>query len=531
MQLLKFVVLFGATTNAKKDCKRMKTFEGVTFCADDYNIIKDDDPIIRGTSEDDYIKGTDGHDQISGQDGNDLIFGLEGNDLVLAHDGNDVVLGGDDNDMMKGGPGNDIILGGHGNDYLILDEGKDMAYGGPGDDMFIAHDGGDGMFGGEASQVGNTFIIGNTMEHGDSEIKDFWVNEANTIIARDNECDMEVSIDRDDLHSCNSTSPILHIGNEECVVTIYYDSPELNVTNQVCASKDLSCTASRNELSSLHEDLLQSKKNFEQEANDTITDLYNFYLDGSNLFDFTENLSEINEQVFTHYMNSNCEDADKVIELDDLRVGPIFPDECKTILADIVQENDSETNVLEDTLSRDICVRNKLELACREKSQNINDKIIYFTNLQEGLDEQIAKVIQTVCIDKNASECSFDTLESEWKLTNVTVVAVSPEARVEQLTEICEHLDAEYASLELHVQIHDETRAFKDWLSAKFGLEASDFEAADFEAVATLTDVIEDAQLDETVPSESQVADQVQSEIDDVQSETQSQEDQSQQDV
>ena len=224
------IALFGATTDAKKACKRMTTLEGVTFCADDYNVIHGNDPIIRGTSEADYIKGSDGHDQISGEDGNDLIFGLEGNDLVLAHDGNDVVLGGDDKDMMKGGPGNDIILGGSGNDYLLLDEGKDMAYGGPGDDTFIAHDGGDGMFGGEASQEGNTFIIGNTMEHGESEIKDFWVNEANTIIAKDNECDMEVSINRDDLHSCNSTSPVLHIRNEECVVTVYYDSPELNLT-------------------------------------------------------------------------------------------------------------------------------------------------------------------------------------------------------------------------------------------------------------------------------------------------------------
>ena len=116
------------------------------------------------------------------------------------------------------------------------------------------------------------------------------MNEANTIIARDNECDLEVTINRDDLHSCNSTSPVLHIRNVECVIAVYvyYDSPELNLTQELCASKDLSCTATRNELSSLHENLLNTVEIFEQYANDTITDIYNFYLDGSDLFDFTE---------------------------------------------------------------------------------------------------------------------------------------------------------------------------------------------------------------------------------------------------
>ena len=73
-----------------------------------------------------------------------------------------------------------------------------------------------------------------------------------------------------------------------------------------------------------------------------------------------------------------------------MRIGPIFPDECETILKEIIQENDIENNILEDTVSTDICVYNHLLSACGEKTRNINDKIIYFTSLQVGLDEQVA---------------------------------------------------------------------------------------------------------------------------------------------
>ena len=95
------------------------------------------------------------------------------------------------------------------------------------------------------------------------------------------------------MHSCNSTNPVLHIRNVECVATVYYDSPEL--TQEVCVSRDLSCTASRNELSDLHETLMEHMVMFEERANDTIADLYSFFLDGSDLFDFTENLDDLNE--------------------------------------------------------------------------------------------------------------------------------------------------------------------------------------------------------------------------------------------
>ena len=77
-----------------------------------------------------------------------------------------------------------------------------------------------------------------------------------------------------------------------------------------------------------------------------------------------------------------------------------------------------------------------------------------------------------MCKNKLVTECSLSTLESEWKQTNVTVISVSPEARVPLKTEgICGHLEAEYASLELHVHVHEETLAFKEWLLAKYSLE------------------------------------------------------------
>ena len=78
--------------------------------------------------------------------------------------------------------------------------------------------------GGQASEIGNTFIIENTAEYGASSINDFWLDKKNTIVARDENCDSEVIFTRHDLEMCIPVgNPVLKIENHDCVTTIYAD--------------------------------------------------------------------------------------------------------------------------------------------------------------------------------------------------------------------------------------------------------------------------------------------------------------------
>ena len=171
------------------------------------------------------MQGSDENDEISGRREDDLIFGNEGNDVIEGDQGNDVILGGDGDDTIIGGLDNDIMLGGNGNDTLLLDFGKDQAYGGPGDDTFIAKDGGDYLTGGTSGENGNTFIIDNTSQNGETRIRDFWLNENSTIVGRDADCEFEVTFTHEELKHCMENDPVLNISNQECVVSTYYETP------------------------------------------------------------------------------------------------------------------------------------------------------------------------------------------------------------------------------------------------------------------------------------------------------------------
>ena len=179
------LLLVGAFAAA--DCDRT-ALEGVTFCEEDYNVIDDQYGSVRGTRADDYIKGSWKGDEISGRVGDDLIFGRDGEDTIMGDSGNDVLLGGDHDDKIIGGKGDDFMLGGKGDDTLDMDQDFDTAYGGPGDDTLILKDGGDQAHGGTASKFGNTFIIESTSENGASFVNDFWLDERNTIVAKDSDC-------------------------------------------------------------------------------------------------------------------------------------------------------------------------------------------------------------------------------------------------------------------------------------------------------------------------------------------------------
>lgn len=166
---------------------------------------------------------------------------MDGDDTIHGDEGNDTLIGGKGDDYIVGGEDNDVILGGQGNDTIELDEGKDKAYGGSGDDVLISMDGGDELSGGSAVD-GNTFVIMNTTENGEVLIKDFWSNEKNNIVIRDNQCATEAQFEIDDLSAClpsAESKPNLHVNVEDCTTTfgIKSDSEEY----ELCKTHDLMC--------------------------------------------------------------------------------------------------------------------------------------------------------------------------------------------------------------------------------------------------------------------------------------------------
>ena len=263
----------------------------MTFCEEDYNVIDDQYGSVKGSRADDYIKGSWKGDEISGRVGDDLIFGRGGEDTVHGNNGNDVLLGGDGDDKISGGKGDDFMLGGKGNDVLYMNEDFDTAYGGPGDDTLVLKDGGDQAHGGTATQNGNTFIIENTTaENGASSINDFWVDENNKIVVKDSDCEIELTFTQSDLAHCQAHNPILHIENQDCVTKISTStSPE--GSREPCLDRNLNCKLVQTEIKE-NNGKLREQLNFEREIVGKFKiDLFNYYLDESEQFDFVSGLN------------------------------------------------------------------------------------------------------------------------------------------------------------------------------------------------------------------------------------------------
>jgi len=123
----------------------------------------------------------------------------------------------------------------------------------------VSFDGGDVLYGGKAKDKGNKFIIGNTSENGDTVIKDFWIDQRNTIEAKDEECAAtEAVFTYDDLAGCLESAlwkPDVNIRVDQCVVEVYFGQNIDNETER-CILKDLMCPELQIELEAMMSEVI-----------------------------------------------------------------------------------------------------------------------------------------------------------------------------------------------------------------------------------------------------------------------------------